>query len=274
MSATTPPDKSHWRLWLLVATVAGLYLILTIAASMTKRPWSDEGGIGCPAYNLAFNGFMGTTTFEEQGEHWPGVNRRTYYILPLGMVIHAGFFKLLGFSILSMRAASILAGLIFVVAWFAIVDALSGNRRLAYLAALLIITDYLVLMGASFGRYDMLCAGFGPPDGALYLRLRTRSLPAAMLAANACIATSGLIHPLGLLYLLGLIFLALYFDSRNIWNARALGAAALPYVIGAAAWGAYILQSPADFVAQFLKHGLQAGDPHVHFLEPIDGSKE
>ena len=261
-------QKPRWRLRLLVCAVIGVYLTLAVTASMAKLPWSDEGGIGCPAYNLAFKGFMGTTTFEEAGAAWTGVNQRTYYILPLGMVIHAGFFKVLGFGIFSMRAASILAGLMFVAAWFAIVDALSGNRWLAFLAALIIITDYIVIMGASFGRYDMLCAAFGAAGWALYLRWRVRSLSKAMFAANLCVAASGLIHPLGVLYLLGLVFLVLSMDRKSLWNARVVGAAILPYIIGAAGWGAYILQSPADFIRQFT-YGLQAGDRMSTFSSPF-----
>jgi hypothetical protein len=48
----------------------------------------------------------------------------------------------------------------------------------------------------------------------------------------------------------GLLFLTLYYDRTRIRWKHALVAAA-PYLIGAAGWGLYILQSPTSFAGQF-----------------------
>ena len=70
---------------------------------------------------------------------------------------------------------------------------------------------------------------------------------------------SGLTHPLGLLYFFGLCFLMMHYDGRRVLRAQPLIACAVPYAIGAAGWGWYILQNPSDFVHQFV-FGLGVGD--------------
>jgi predicted membrane channel-forming protein YqfA (hemolysin III family) len=51
-------------------------------------------------------------------------------------------------------------------------------------------------------------------------------------------------------YFTGLLFLTLYKDWRRIRVPHVL-AAGLPYLVGAAGWGLYILQAPHDFLLQF-----------------------
>jgi hypothetical protein len=68
-----------------------------------------------------------------------------------------------------------------------------------------------------------------------------------------------LTHPNGgVAFFTGLLFLTLYFDRARL-DWRHLGLAAIPYAVGAIGWGAYILQSPSDFVAQFTANASTGG---------------
>jgi 4-amino-4-deoxy-L-arabinose transferase-like glycosyltransferase len=242
----------------LVAAVVVLYLGLTLFVAARKQPWSDEGSFASPAWNLAFRGFMGTTLIEEQGSGLPGLNRRTYWNPPLGILLQALSFRLFGFGIVTIRLPSILAGLLLGGAWYAIVRRLAGRRAPAALAALFVLTDYGVLMAATSARYDLMCAAFGALGWALYLTLRERSLALSLAAAGAAVAASGLTHPIGIVYLLGLVLLVLGKDRRRLtWRAAA--PAALPFLLAGAAWGLYILQDPAAFAEQF-RFNLATGD--------------
>src|SRR6185503_16401448 len=111
------------------------------------------------------------------------------------------------------------------------------------------VDSYMIAVGST-GRSDMMCAGLGSAGLAAYLRLRSWNLFMALFVSNTLIAASGMTHPNGVLYLASLAFLVRYCDRRNIRWTHACAAAA-PYLIGAAMWSTYILQNPADFIAQF-----------------------
>ncbi|MGE5184576.1 MAG: ArnT family glycosyltransferase [Acidobacteriota bacterium] len=239
------------------AGVIGLYLVLALWVSFAKAPWSDEGSFASPAYNLAFHGFTGTTIVDEQSSGLAGIHAHTYWNPPLGMLVQAGAFRLLGFHLVVMRLPSIVMGLVAALSWFVIVRRLTGRTGLAYAAMTIILCDYTFVMAASLARYDMLCAGFGAAGLALYLSLRDRSMAWALVAANAAIAAAGLSHPLGILYLLGLLVLVV--RDRHRLDVRTVLLATVPYLLGGIAWGLYILQDPASFAIQFHQN-LTAGD--------------
>src|SRR2546428_325025 len=249
----------------LTAAFLLLYVVLTVLLSLTRQPWSDEGSFASPAYNLAFRGFMATTMVDEQSSGLRGINEHTYWNPPVGILLQALSFRLLGFHLLSMRLPSILMGLVAGLSWFVILERLTGRRGLAYLAALFIMTDYAFLMAASSGRYDMICAGFGAAGLALYLTLRERSPGAALFASNAAIVASGLSHPLGVVYLLGLLLVLARDPPRVDWRGVCL--ALVPYVTGGAAWGLYILQDTSGFLTQF-KFNLGVGNRAQALLHP------
>ena len=50
--------------------------------------------------------------------------------------------------------------------------------------------------------------------------------------------------------LFGLVFLTLYLDRGKL-RKRHVIVVAVPYLIGCSAWAVYILENPADFIAQF-----------------------
>jgi hypothetical protein len=118
-------------------------------------------------------------------------------------------------------------------------------------AALMLIGLECVFVSASAsGRMDMMNAALGVAGLALYLRFREEQLSIAVVTSHVLVMASGLTHPNGILYLAALLFLMIYFDGRRIgW--REIGLAVIPYGVGAAGWGLYILEAPAHFRTQF-----------------------
>ncbi len=88
------------------AGVVILYIALAIGSARTKRPGSDEAWFASPAVNLITRGSMGTSVLEGTGLSIEGIDRYTYWVMPLYLVTQAGWYKITGFSLLSMRAYS------------------------------------------------------------------------------------------------------------------------------------------------------------------------
>jgi hypothetical protein len=124
---------------------------------------------------------------------------------------------------------------------------------------------------------DIMSAALGFAGFATYLLLRERSLRWAILASQSLVVMSGLTHPMGLVPFFGLIFLSLYFDRKRI-GFKHVAIAFVPYVVGGAAWGAYILQDPSNFVSQFLANAQMGSDENggtrfVGLFSPLTGLK-
>src|SRR5262245_18127576 len=248
-SETAPNSGSNRSYWLLMAASATLFIALTVGHTITQRPWSDEGWFANAAYNLAANGFMGTTVFEPS-EQLKGIQTRTYWVMPLYLALESAWLKVVGFSLFKYRLLSLFFGLIGLAAWFSIMRSLWKNTALAGLAVCLIGLDYYYISSSSFGRMDIMCAALGFAGLAAYLRLRERNWLLAVFISHALVCASGMSHFLGIMPLVGLVFLTFYYDRDKV-GIKAVGVAAIPYVIGAAGWGWYILKAPSDFIAQF-----------------------
>jgi 4-amino-4-deoxy-L-arabinose transferase-like glycosyltransferase len=231
-----------------------LYLALAIGNAFAAAPWCDEAWFANPAYNLATKGFMGTTVLTpfgwKAGMHLERIAQHTYWVMPLHLVAQAGWYKIFGFSLFTMRLLSVLCGVVAIVSLGWLVERLSGSRGVMLLAMLLVSVDYFFLTRAADGRMDMMSAAFNFASLATYVRFRESSLNRAVLAASALAAASGFTHPTGgFLSVVGVLTLAFYFDRQRLRPRHALLAAA-PYLIGSLAWGVYILKDPAAFFAQ------------------------
>ncbi len=242
----------------LVCVALLVYLALATGSALTKAPEIDEGFFANPAFNLATKGRMGTNVLETEGSALKGIREHTYWVLPLHLVMQAGWYKAFGFSLFSLRAISIMWGLVAIAAWFLIMSKLSGKRSLGLLAAGLLAVDYTFIAVGSLGRMDMMCAALGFAALAAYLALRERNFNAAVFASHTLVVLSGLTHPNGIIHLAGLVLVTLYFDRRRI-RASHVGLAAVPYLAGAMGWGLYILQDPDSFVAQFAMNSRDGG---------------
>ena len=250
-----------------------LYLVLALASAASKAPWVDEGWFASPAYNLITHDDMGTPVLEPAGTWLEGIDRYTYWIMPADILAQAAWYEVFGFDLFAMRALSVTWGLLALGGLYSVVRHLTGNSRLAALAAALLALDYGFVQFTSSGRMDAMCVGTGLAALAAYLRLRGRSLVAAVLASQGLVALSGLTHPLGLLPFLGLLYLTLRLDRRRLGWRHTLPAIA-PYAAGALAWGGYIAQAPRLFLAQFGGningiHGAGRGQAFTHPLRAL-----
>jgi Dolichyl-phosphate-mannose-protein mannosyltransferase len=252
MSATADPKltirgTARW----LILSAAGTFVVLSVASSLTKRPWSDEGWFANAPWNLVTKGWMGTTVVEQASQPFlNGIDRYTYWVMPLHLILQAAWYKVFGFSLLTMRSLSLIFGLVALGSWYLIMKALSQDKTVTALTVVLLALDYNFIMSSSFGRFDLMCAALGTAGLAAYLALRERNFTLAILLGNCFVVASGMTHHLGILALAGLIFLVFFFDRKQLkWQH--LLVALIPYVIAATAWSFYIFQSPQLFLTQF-----------------------
>lgn len=235
----------------LLAAALIVYLLLAGRTAISGYIWDNEAWFASPAFTLLHKGYLGTTILASKGTWMEGVDRHTYWIPPLYPLLQALWYRLFGFGLLPLRWLSIMAGAVALLAWYGIVSLLSGNRGIALLSILIPATDARFLMFAALGRPDVTCAAFGTLGWLVYLHLREKSLPRAILAGNALAAASCLTHPCGELYASGLLLLTLYFDRRRIgW--RNFGLVVVPYAAALSGWGLYIWKAPSQFARQIL----------------------
>lgn len=242
----------------LLGAAVSAYVVLAFGSAVTKSPEIDEGFFASPAFNLITKGQMGTTVLETVGSNFKGIHEHTYWIPPLHLLFQAGWYEVFGFGLVSLRAVSIVWGLVALAAWFVIMKKLSGERAVGFLTAGLLAVDYTFVAVGALGRMDMMCAALGFAGLAAYLVLRERNLGAAVFASHALVVASGLTHPNGIIHFAGLVFVTLYFDRRRIRLSH-VGLAAVPYLVGAVGWGLYILEDPSAFVAQFGTNAQDSG---------------
>jgi len=252
MSAPEPPRGRGYVALCLAALV--LYAALSIGLSLNRVPICDEGWYASPALSLLTSGSMGSPVIEGAGTYLKGIERYTYWEMPLHAVVAAPWYRLFGPSLISTRMLSVIAGLAALLCWFSILRRVTGDRSIALIALLLTAIDSNVLILASTGRSDMLSAAFGAAALAAYLALREDHLHWALFTGHACAVASGLTHPQGgLIAVPSLILLQFYYDRHRFRWPQVIPIA-LPYLIGGAAWSAYILQNPEAFWAQFSRN--------------------
>jgi 4-amino-4-deoxy-L-arabinose transferase-like glycosyltransferase len=238
------------------ALIVLVYLALGLTNVFTRAPWCDEAWFGNPAYNLAYKGFMGTTVLDPASSTWKsvkltGIDRHTYWVMPLNLLTNAAGFRMFGFSVYSMRLLSLFWGLIALSACGAILWKLTGQPLLTLGSLGLISVDYHFLMQASDGRMDMMAVALGWSGVAAYLLMRDRNFLAAVALSHTLTAMAFFTHPNGVMLALILAVTTLYCDRKKVRPGTVV-LAALPYLAIGAGWALYIAQSPADFLTQFL----------------------
>jgi 4-amino-4-deoxy-L-arabinose transferase-like glycosyltransferase len=250
----------HLYTWVLLAALV-FYLYSAFRMAAVKAPCVDEGWIVSAPANWAKTGDVGTPALEPTGS-WlsaelTGINQYTYWNMPVALVLQGLWYKLLGFSLLTARSLSIVCGALALLSWFAIGSKLACSRLAGAMGAAILATDYTFLWASADARMDMMCAALGSSGLAAYLIFRERHWDVALWAANALIALSVFTHPNGVLSLVPFCFLVLYYDRKRL-SARDI-AAVTPYLLLAVLWGAYILQRPDLFLAQFSANAAARG---------------
>jgi hypothetical protein len=237
-------DQSAVRMLWLVSVA--LYIALATGTAMTRQPYGDEGELASPAYNLVHRGHLEVT-------QWEGarLSHKAYWMPPVYFFAQAGWQAVVGFGVIQSRLATVLWGLILLFSVGYLVQKITGNAVLASLVGFAVGTDYTYLMHAGVARCEIMSAALAILASAVYMLLRERSLSGAVFVSHALMTLSGLTHPVGgIMWMPCLLGLQLSLDRRRlVWKDYILGA--LPYLIGATAWGAYILQDPAEFRRQF-----------------------
>jgi hypothetical protein len=229
-----------------------VFVFLTTALILRKKPWCDEGWFFDPVYNLLVHGTTGTSILQADGTPFSGIEKRTYWQVPFYFVAEAGWMAVFGLSLFAMRALSEAAGVFFLLSWVYIVHKLGFSRRVVLLTAVFMATDYVTVSTAADGRMDMLSAALGAGALAAYLKFRERRLGLAVVLTNALLALSGLTHATGgVLYMVAAAGLASFFRDWKRFGVRHIVLAAGPYLIGAGCWGLYIAADPRSFVSQF-----------------------
>ena len=238
--------------------IAAIFFAAASGSALTNRPQIDEGMFASPALNLAREGFLGTTVLETEHSPLTRIEQRTYWIMPLFLLNAAVSFKAFGFALYTMRLVSIFWGLILILSGFLIALKLSENRNLALLAAALLACDYMVLDTASQARPDMMCAALGFAAIAVFLVWREKNFALCLIFSQTLVVLAGLTHPNGILAFFAVAFLTIYLDRRKLKLAH-LGIALIPYLIGGAAFGVWILQDPAAWKDQFIDNAMMGG---------------
>jgi hypothetical protein len=249
-------SRNRW--WvppLLLAVV--IYLVLALCLARTKAAWCDEGWFANPAYNLAFHGNLGMSVLEPSGFHlnayFRGIQQRTYLFPPNHMVALAGWFRLFGVGVFSMRLYSICWSGISLVVLFYLFSKFFPDRRIAVLGTLFTAVDFVFLWSSADGRTEASANALALLAVAAYLYFRDKNFRAAVIYSQIFGAAGVFIHPNAAVVIIALGVMAWRFD-RGRFRWQYLFIACAPYLFFALLWGWYILQSPGDFLAQFLVH--------------------
>jgi hypothetical protein len=252
METRTFVGKPWW--WL--AGIFAVYLVLAVSLNHTFMPWCDEAWFASPGLNLVSTGSFGTPVLDETAawnqRNLRGVNRITYWFMPLHPLVVAAWSFVAGSSLMAVRTLSTLWGLVALAAWFLTVRKLAepyGSRAAIFMAALLAI-DFQFQWSAAQGRMDMMTEALLASSVASYLLLRQTNFTRAVLLSQSFMMLAGLTHPISLGGFVGLLFLTLYLDWRLV-RIRHVALAALPYLIGGGAWAIFISRDPQMFLDQF-----------------------
>jgi len=243
--------------WILGVILAAFVLIASLAAA-AKAASNDEGFVANQSWTLATEGRMAVTIIIDKVRPGAGTDHRAYWIAPLQPVLQAGWFLAFGRSLFAMRFFTIIFGVVALVAFFLFLDRLSGRRAVSLAGAGMLALSYVFLDTGSYGRMDMMAAALGLSGWAAYVCWRRDQFDRAIFISQTLIVMSGITHWCGLLWAVGLMLLTVGWDVRRL-RLRHLGLAAIPYVVGGLAWGAYIWQDPAEFRRQFFANATASG---------------
>jgi Dolichyl-phosphate-mannose-protein mannosyltransferase len=234
------------------------FVLIALASAYTHRPQIDEGMFASPAYNLAYHGHFGTTVLEKEKATLTRIDERTYWVMPMFLLTEAAVFKVVPFSIVTMRAVNVVFGLVLLLAIYVIAGRMSGDETTALIALVIAAFDYMLLETASSARMDMMTAALGFAAIAAYLFLRERNLSLAVLISQTLLVVDGLTHPNAIMAFVGLMFLILFFDRKRL-NLKLVALGLLPYLIGGTGFGLWVLQDPSAFKDQFIDNAMMGG---------------
>ena len=150
---------------IVLVCVALVYLSITLGVILKRAPWWDERVFSDPAHNLAEHGYLGSTYLNGRGHpmvrEFVAFVRSTYWTVPLYLVLLAGWITLLGFSFITVRLLSLFCGAGMILAACYIAWRFTKSRLATVLTAVLVCTDYAIVLSSATARLDMIAAVFG-----------------------------------------------------------------------------------------------------------------
>ena len=252
--ASPKPDlyaNSTRRRWIVLSGTVVVFILITLAMARANAPWEDESWFGSTTYTLMNEGRLATTLIEGAGTWRAGTARHFYWEPPLSFVGNSFFCMIAGFSLVAVRAASVSWACLALICIGLLMWKLTGRELIAALAVFLVSVDYFFLQAAADARMDAMCFSLGIAGITAYVLLRERSLRGALVLSHSLVVMSGATHPNGMLWFACLAAAILMYD-RNRLTGQLIAWAAMPYAIGAIAWGLFIGADPRDFVTQFI----------------------
>jgi 4-amino-4-deoxy-L-arabinose transferase-like glycosyltransferase len=224
---------------------------LFLLAAQHRVPNTDEGYFANASLNLARHGFLGTTNIEPSGLGLLRIEQRTYWVMPLLLLLQAAWFLVVPPTAFATRLLSVALAPLALLVFRSLVRRLTADQTVAVVATALLACDYMFLYAGSAARPELLCLTLGLGGLAAYLRFRECSLAGAVAGAGALIGLSLLTHPNGVLYLLVLaVFLLL--EDRDRLAPRHLAVVGLVLGLLLSLWGLYGMQDPEAFRAQIV----------------------
>lgn len=244
------------------------FMALALGRCWSSLPWCDEGWFFDSVYNWLTKGYAGTTVIEGKGFPWEGIERYQFWQPPMHLIVDAAWLKIFGLTLFAFRALSTAAAMVWLLCWYYLLRYFKFPRAVMLLSMLFLTTDFAIVTTASDGRMDMLAATFGMAGLVAYLRFREPRFSLAVFLSQTLIVCGGLTHPMaGLVYLGSVIY---FFVRNRDWRhigALHIALAAVPYIVGAAGWGAYIMQDPQLFRKIFF--GVNVSGRMNGFLNPV-----
>jgi 4-amino-4-deoxy-L-arabinose transferase-like glycosyltransferase len=262
-----------------MAAIIALFLGLSLESARHIAPYVDEAMVFSPARNLILHGHIGTSIIDptselREGMSLRGIDRYTYQIMPFHFLVQAAWYEVVGMGLLQMRTLCALFGVLALLAWYQTIKGLTESQTTALLAVAITSADTSFVFAGSFGRCDMISAGFGAMGLASYVMLRQRRLWLAILLGHTFAAASIFTHPAGMLAAAALVWMPLYLDLPRL-RVQFVFLAAIPYLIGAGCWGLYIMQAPDIFREQMATNAANRfygiTRPWLGFWEEIRG---
>lgn len=238
------------------AVLLGFFLALAIAFIWTKAPSYDELYYSVPALDLITRGSFGIPVLEPTGSAMPagsvftGVNHHLYLPSLFHWLLSSVWYKIAGFSILTIRFYSLLWGVLFLGACYAVLYKISSRPFVALSGVTCVAFSHIFVNAATDGRPDIVCATLGISSIAAYLLLREDRILPAILASHTLLAVAAAVHPVALVYLVAVLLTTAYCDFKRL-RVVYIFAAAVPYLVIFGAWFALMWMDQDTARTQF-----------------------
>ncbi|GBC98069.1 hypothetical protein HRbin17_00564 [bacterium HR17] len=230
-----------------VVVIACFVLLVHWYGEAWLVPWHDEVVIGRLAQNLGNGaGFRN----DWMDGLLPGADRRTYWQMPAYPIALAGWGKLWGFDLNTMRELSRCLSVIALLLLFALGRCVGLAPLWRLVVVLWTASDLNFQFAANFVRPEALCTTLLIAASVAAAKATVTDDPLPWwLSVGICTASAVLTHPLALLP-----SLVLFVTAWRQTGWRGASAAGVPMLVAMGGWLLYAAQEPALFLAQMRAH--------------------